>query len=142
MKEVLIFLSINGADSEEFAFELDESLYGKLEGVYKERSKDKSFDNDMFWGWLKTSDEDLAKAVESAIVKELSRYCFEDDLFNDMVEDFVGYDQSFPLRDLHFDYLTAEGKHTFRHLDCAKAVIYDDNVFDCDFSEAFREEIG
>lgn len=29
-----------------------------------------------------------------------------------------------------------------RCLDCAKAVIYDDNIFDCDFSEAFREKIG
>lgn len=142
MKEVLIFLSINGGKSEEFTFKLDDSLYENLEGVYKERSKDKDFDNDKFWGWLKTSDEDLAKAVESAIVKELSRYCFEDDLFNDMFEDFVGYDRSFPLCDLHFNYLTAEGKITDRHLDCAKAVIYGDNIFDCDFSEAFREKIG
>ena len=84
----------------------------------------------------------MAKTIESAIKEDLSHYCFEDDLFNDMVEDFVGYDQSFPLCDLHFNYLTAEGKITDRHLDCAKAVIYGDNIFDCDFSEAFREKIG
>lgn len=142
MKEVFIFLSINGGESEEFTFKLDDSLYERLEGVYKECSKDKNFDNDKFWGWLKTSDEDLAKTIESAIKEELSHYCFEDDLFNDMVEDFVGYDQSFPLCNLHFNYLTAEGKITDRHLDCAKAVIYGDNIFDCDFSEAFREKIG
>ncbi len=142
MKEVLIFLSINGGKSEEFTFKLDDSLYENLEGVYKERSKDKDFDNDKFWDWLKASDEDLAKAIEGAIVKELSRYCFDDDVFNDFVEGFAGYDQSFPLCDLHFNYLTAEGKITDRHLDCAKAVIYDDNVFDCDFSEAFGEEIS
>ena len=138
MKDVLIFLGINGGECGEFTFGLDDSLFEKLEKTYKAQSKDKDFDNDKFWGWLKASDEDLANAVEGAIVKELSRYCFDDDVFNDFVEGFVGYDQSFPLCDLHFDYLTAEGKKTSRHLDCAKVVVYNDNVFDCDFSEAFE----
>lgn len=139
MKDVLIFLGINGGESGEFTFELDDSLFEKLERTYKAQSKGKDFANDGFWGWLKASDEGLAKAVEGAIMEELSRYCFDDGLFNDFVEGFAGYDQSFPLCDLHFDYLTAEGKKTFRHLDCAKAVIYNDNVFDCDFSEAFED---
>lgn len=39
MKEVFIFLSINGGESEEFTFKLDDSLYERLEGVYKECSK-------------------------------------------------------------------------------------------------------
>ena len=111
----------------------------KLEPLYRECSQKKDFDNAKFWHWLQENEPELAHDVLSAIQEELvGSYIFSDDGFHYDL-DVMRPDDCFPLRDLHFDYLTDEGDITHRFGDCSKATIYDDNTYDCDFSCTFDD---
>ena len=136
-KNILIFLSINKGLYEEFEFSLDSKVYLRLKDIYFEEKSRPDFDNAAFWSGLNSRYTEVAEKVKAAIVEELRHYIFEDDFYE--IED-VRPDDCFPLADLHFDYLTANGEKTMRHLDCAKCVIYDDNEFDCDLSISFEME--
>ena len=138
MEKILtISLSINGEEGDEFTISLDSEIYDRLEQIYREESSRESFVESEFWKWLKAEHSELAQAVRKAIEEELSHYIFEDDYY-----DFEGPrpDECFPLADLNFDYLTADGKRTMRHFNCTQAVIYSDNDYDCDFSYSFFDE--
>ena len=135
-KDLYIFLSINKGLYEEFEFSLDSKVCLRLKEIYFEEKSRPDFDNAAFWSGLNIRYTEVAEKVKAAIVEELRHYIFEDDLYE--IED-VRPDDCFPLAVLRFDYLTADGEKTLRHLDCTKCVIYDDNEFDCDFSESFDE---
>ena len=137
MKEIVIGLNINGGIEEEFSFSLDDENASHLEQLYRSRSQQDGFKNEDFWPNLKKEDEQLYKTICNAIVDELYKYIFNDDQFSFCDDDDIDLNVQFPLYDLHFDYLTSEGKKTMRHMDCTKAVIYDDNVFNCDFEYTF-----
>ncbi len=130
---ITIGLSINGGKSEEFSFRLDAEVAERIERVYRERVGRDGLDNTQFWSVLNRDHADLAAVVERAIVDSLKDCLFNDDFCLDECNP----DSCFPLCDLHFDYLTAEGKVTLRHLNCARGIIYYDNVYDCDFSFSF-----
>lgn len=142
-KNITIGLSINGSELEEYPFDIDEELADTLERLYREESAKPDFDNDKFWQTLETQHTDVADSIRNAIEESFAEYIFTDDwIFAYKYSDgqearFVDPNCLFPLADLHFDYLTAEGKPTLRHFYCEKYVIYDDNKFDCDFSESF-----
>jgi len=137
MKTLFIYLSINHGDSEEFEFPIDEKTYAQVKDAYCEASSKDGFENEKFWSNLKSAFPDTAEAIVKAINEELVHYIFEDDWIPDI--DGEGCAENyFPLYDLHFDGLTADGDITMRGApDCAKCIIYDDNVYDCDFSASF-----
>lgn len=142
-KYIDIGLSINGSEFEEFDLRLDGELAIRLEKIYREESAKVDFDNATFWQKLKANHADMADSIRKAIVEKLTGYIFTDEWVPENIQsdrhevETVDPNTLFPLADLHFDYLTADSKPTIRHLDCEKCVIYDDNEFDCDFSESF-----
>lgn len=144
-KYINIGLSINGSEFEEFDLSIDEGLASRLENIYREESAKADFDNAMFWQTLKSNHAETADCIRKAIVETLTEYVFTDDWIPEGIQngkhevESVDPNNLFPLADLHFDYLTADGKPTLRHLNCEKCVIYDDNKFDCDFSESFDQ---
>ena len=137
MKEIIITMSINGGEGDEFPFNLDDEKAERLEELYREGIRLKRFDNTEFWNYLQHNEEELAGNIKDAILNEIATsYIFSDVGFH-YPDDFRP-DECFPLWDLHFDYLIDKGEKTLRYGNCSKAVIYDDNTFDCDFSEAFE----
>lgn len=138
MKAMLIYLSINHGDYDEFEFSLEGNAYDQVEKAYQEESSKKGFENEKFWSNLKVFNPELADTIVKAINEELTHYIFEDDWIPD-VEGEGRAELYFPLYDLHFDCLTADGKITMRGApDRAKCIIYDDNVYDCDFTASFE----
>lgn len=142
--DITIGLSINGAEFEEYPLDIDEELAETVEQLYREESAKTDFDNTKFWQTLETHHAEIADSIRKAIVETLTEYIFTDDWIPQDIQsgwhevENVDPNTLFPLVDLHFDYLTADGKPTLRHHNCEKCVIYDDNKFDCDFSESFE----
>lgn len=143
-KYIDIGLSINGSEFEEFGLSIEEGLAERLKNIYRAESAKNDFDNTKFWQTLETHHAEIADSIRKAIVETLTEYIFTDDWIPQDIQsgwyevENVDPNALFPLVDLHFDYLTADGKPTLRHLNCEKCVIYDDNKFDCDFSESFE----
>lgn len=142
-KYIDIGISINGLDFEEFDLRLDGELATRLEKIYREKLGNADFDNTKFWQALKANHADMADSIRKAIVESLQEYIFTDDWIPEGIQngrhevENIDPNTLFPLADLHFDYLTSDGKPTLRHFNCEKCIIYDDNEFDCDFSESF-----
>ena len=134
MEELEFSLSINKGEFEDFSISLAPQAFNQLKDIYLEESAKEDFDDRTFWPYLKAKHSDLSKVITEAIAKELSRYIFEDGLYG---MDNQRPDNCFPLCDLYFDYLTANGEKTMRHLNCEKCVIYDRNEYDCDFTGSF-----
>lgn len=144
-KYIDIGLSINGSDFEEFGLCLDEELAIRLENFYNEESAKANFDNATFGQTFETQHKEVADSLRKVIVESLTEYIFTDDWIltdfqsSNLEVENVDPNTLFPLADLHFDYLTSDGKPTLRHFNCEKCIIYDDNEFDCDFSESFDQ---
>lgn len=139
MKELIITMSINGGEGDEFSFYLDNEKAEQLEKIYREGIRLKRFGISEFWNYIEHNEEDLANNIKHAILEELTTsYIFSDDGFHyDLTNEDVRPDECFPLCDLHFVYLTDEEEITDRYVNCVKTIIYSDNTFDCDFSCTF-----
>ena len=138
-RELIISLSINGGEADEFPFCIHHEKAEKLEALYRECLQKEDFDNSQFWPWLQENEPELAHDVRYSIEGEfMDSYIFSEEGFHYDL-DVMRPDDCFPLRDLHFDYLTDEGDITHRFGDCSKATIYDDNTYDCDFSCTFDD---
>ena len=74
-KNVIIGLSINDSDLEEFEFPLDKNVFNELVAEYHRMAQAEDFDGKKFYECLKLSRPDLAKLVEEAVLEELKWHC-------------------------------------------------------------------
>lgn len=138
-RELIISLSINGGEADEFPFRIHHEKAEKLEALYRECSQKEDFDNAKFWHWLQENEPELAHDVRYSIEGEfMDSYIFSEEGFHYDL-DVMRPDDCFPLRDLHFVYLNDEEEVIQRCGDCCKTIIYGDNIYDCDFSCTFDD---
>lgn len=128
-----VVLSINGRDGEPFTFWLHNDKIERLKQLYVEWAQQDGYQCSNFWNRLQCEECELAFDIEKSIYDELADLIPIGDQFNDKHFQKDWY----PLRDLHYDYMNAEGEKVQNGIDAEMVTFNPDNVFECDFTDTF-----